>query len=106
MRLRIVGCLVGIHRKKWVGIFDYPKAERGSRCSHREYVFSDGLHWCEVCRQSIQIARWACDVCVKMGERVIVKSEGIYKIEYGCLVPDEKRWGDGSDLLNKVGGSI
>jgi hypothetical protein len=86
----LIGCLLGWHRKKWVGVFDYPSPPPDRKCPH------DWWDWkthCKICHKNVQTLRWSCDCCIKMGERFIARGQGIYKIEYGCLVPDEERWG-------------
>lgn len=92
--MRVIGCLLGIHRKKWVGVFDYVIPPQDQKCPHGHWA---PKIYCETCRGTVQVARWACEVCIKMGERSIMKGNGLYKIEYGFLVPDEKRWGDPTD---------
>lgn len=100
MRLRILPCLLGLHKKKWVGVFDYPLPGPSQKCPHGWWEWR--IH-CNTCPKTSQVARWSCEVCIKMGEHFIMKGEGLYTVKFGCLVPDEKRWGDGSDPQNKNG---
>lgn len=101
MRLRIFACLFGFHQKRWAGVVDFklPSPSDLIQCDH-------GKNWwpgCDPCSTTVQIAKWYCECCTKMGERWIKKGEGLYTVKHGYLVPDEKRWGDGSDPQNKNG---
>jgi hypothetical protein len=84
-------CWLGGHTKNYVGVEDvvwkdeYGVLERP--CSHDR----TWLKHCDICGKSIQIARWFC-LCGEMGETFIRVGTGIFKVEFGKLVPDEKRW--------------
>lgn len=91
--MRILLCLLGIHRKKYVGVVDFKLSYSIHDC-HDCVHKKPQAYYCSDCRHSHQVARWACERCTKMGEKWIRKSEGLFTIEYGYLVPDEKRWGN------------
>lgn len=82
-------CLLG-HKKKYVGVEDrldkteiYPKY-----CAHQHQF----IKHCDFCWNVLQIARWVCERCDAMGERIIRRGEGLFKVHFGELVPDEKKW--------------
>jgi hypothetical protein len=87
------------HEKKYVGVEDivwegeYGLFERP--CVHDEI----GMKWCSVCGKSCQVARWVCS-CGFMGETYIRIGAGMFKVEFGKLVPDEKRWANHTTFAN------
>lgn len=73
------------HDKKWVGI------------THIE-----GAYWCvrhqetHLSSEKAETFRWVCERegCNAMGKRCMgPKDRGRYRIEFGRIVSDEKRWG-------------
>ena len=79
------------HKKKYVGVEPVVwKDDSGflpAPCPH-------GCLWmkhCNICKDTNQICRWVCE-CGAMGQDFI--RNGIYKVEFGKLVPDEKAWGN------------
>lgn len=84
-------CWLFRHQRRYVGVQDFSYADWGGSnipCIHGWY----SLNGCTPCRLTVQLARWACDRCGKMGEDRIKKGEGIYTVSFGMLVPDDKRW--------------
>lgn len=86
------------HDKKYVGIEDIVLDEDRNylkrACAHGN-VF---LNHCRTCGDSLQVARWVCE-CGVMGETYIKIGTGIFKAEFGKLVPDEKRWANHVALI-------
>jgi hypothetical protein len=83
-------CWLFGHEKKYVGVEDrlekkdaYPKD-----CPHG-WSF---IKYCNFCLNVMQIARWFCQRCPKGGETYIWRGEGLFTVQFGKLVPDEKKW--------------
>ncbi len=78
------------HKKKYVGVEDlmekrdfYPQT-----CPHGWH----SVKHCGFCWKIMQIARWACIACNRMGEDHIWRGQGLFTVQFGELVPDEKKW--------------
>lgn len=93
-------CWLTGHSKKYVGVEDVIwEGEFGlldRPCSHDK----KSLFQCDICGKSVQIARWVCE-CGQMGETYIPHGTGIYRVDFGKLVPDEKRWANHLSLTSK-----
>jgi hypothetical protein len=83
---------VGVEDIVWVGEF----GELERPCVHNR----PWLKCCDICGKSIQIARWYCP-CGVMGETFIPKGKGLFRVEFGRLVPDEKRWANHLGVVPK-----
>jgi hypothetical protein len=87
--VRILCWLLG-HKRKYVGVEDrFDKSEIYPKYCPHEHQF---IRHCHFCWNVMQIARWVCERCPKMGELPIRKGEGVYTVHFGKLVPDEKKW--------------
>ncbi len=78
--------LIG-HAERYVGVVDLDVMKWRPPCAHGKQF----LDHCDVCKGSVQIARWVCD-CGVAGETYIKRGTGIFTVQFGKLVPDEKRW--------------
>lgn len=90
MFFRLPCWLVG-HRHHYVGVENIVWKDDSGYLAHpcpHDYLF---LKHCNKCRDTAQIARWMCR-CGKMGETYIREGQGMFKPEFGRLVPDEKAW--------------
>lgn len=89
-------CYILGHTKRYIGIRDQEKGDPDrlerfkERCSHGHLYYDH----CDECQSTAQIANWVCarGGCNVMGRTSILKTKGLFKIDYGYLVPDEKRW--------------
>lgn len=88
------------HKKKYVGVEDIVWVGDAGvlerPCPHEHSC----LVHCSTCGKSVQIARWVCE-CGSMGETYIRQGTGIYRVDFGKLVPDEKRWANHLSLSQK-----
>jgi len=73
------------HEKKYVSMRDLIS------CGH--YV-----HWTRS-QSHLQDARWVCEKCPVMGEECI-DLPGVWMVEHGKLVRDEKRWASWKDRMD------
>ena len=78
------------HQKKYVGVEDFMEKKNfyPGTCPHGFH----GVRNCDFCWTIMQIARWACTRCRKMGEDRIWRGQGLFMVSFGELVPDEKKW--------------
>jgi len=63
------------------------------KCRHGEYLD----HSCDSCARAkgiLQEARWVCrrKSCPAMGQDELLRTQGLFKVEFGRLVPDKKSW--------------
>jgi len=84
----MIRCWFG-HTQKFVGINEIPMENPYPGVCHHGYHFRDH---CDICRNSAQVAMWVCEHCPKMGAVFIKRSDGIFTVSFGKLVPDEKAW--------------
>ena len=81
------------HNKRYVAITDTPLEAPDGRpmswqCGHG---WSNPRAHCAVCGTYGQSARWVCE-CGTMGIDHLMRAHGVFKIEFGRVVPDVKRW--------------
>lgn len=82
-------CLFGCD-KKYVGIEEVPlRRDDNRQCPHGWYKIWEH---CDFCKVFGQVAHWVCRRCEKMDRTIIRRSSGVFMVEFGKLVPDEKRW--------------
>ena len=91
--------LIG-HKKKYVGVEDIVWADDSGSLKRPCVHDHAWLKHCRVCGKSVQIARWVCG-CGMMGETFIAQGAGIYRVEFGKLVPDEKRWANHLAIISR-----
>lgn len=63
------------------------------KCDHDRYL-DWGCEKCETLSAIGQEARWVCrrKTCPAMGQDSIARNRGIFRVEFGLLVPDKKAW--------------
>lgn len=94
-------CFVLGHDKRYVGIRDQEKGDPERLERFKEKCIHGFLYYdhCDTCQSTAQIANWVCSRggCDGMGRTIILRTKGLFRVDYGYLVPDEKRWAnDGS----------
>ena len=93
-------CWLTGHKKKYVGVEDIVWADDSGSLKRPCVHDHAWLKHCSVCGKSVQIARWVCE-CGMMGETFIAQGAGIYRVEFGKLVPDEKRWANHLAIISR-----
>jgi len=92
-------CAFGLHKKRYVAIVDL------EHCVHRTswgiYCRKQSSECPYAHRYHAQAARWVCsgNECATTGSECVDKP-GLWLIEHGALVPDEKRLIAWQDKLN------
>ncbi|NJN06366.1 MAG: hypothetical protein HC814_08390 [Rhodobacteraceae bacterium] len=74
------------------------------KCVHGIYLD----HECKECLRIAMIgqeARWACrrKGCQAMGQHPILRKNGLFKVEFGVLLPDKKGWANFESELDYIG---